>query len=354
MKVIVSAGGTGGHIYPALAVIDKLKEKEENLEILYIGTHNRMENEIIPKRNIPFVPIEMYGINKKNIFKNIKVIICFIKAYYKLKKIIKDFNPDVVIGFGGYITGPVIYTAKKLGYKTFIHEQNALPGKSNKFLQKYADVIAVSFEKTIKHFNNKNTIYTGNPTSENAYNAIKDNTKYFSNDNKVILYVMGSLGSSKMNDIFIDSLEQIKNKNYNFIFVTGKNYYEELSKIEYPMNVIVKPILTNMTNIMKNIDLIISRAGASTLSEIEAINLPSILIPSPYVANNEQYYNAIELERNNSAIVIQEKDLTSEVLLNEIDKLINYDTKLNDMKDNLKDHMVFESATKIYKIIKGM
>ena len=152
MKVVISAGGTGGHIYPALAIINKIKEKEPNSEFLYIGTHNRMEKDIIPKQNIPFEKIEIYGFNRKNLFKNFKTLKCFYKAIKKCKKLIKDFNPDIVIGVGGYVTGPVIYSAKKLGYKTLIHEQNSIPGKANLFLSKYADRIAVSFKSTIKEF----------------------------------------------------------------------------------------------------------------------------------------------------------------------------------------------------------
>lgn len=354
MRVIVSAGGTGGHIYPALAVINKIKENEKDSEILYIGTHNRMENDIIPSKGIPFVPIKMFGINKKKPLTLFKTGFYFIKARFKLRKVIKDFNPDLVIGFGGYITGPVIYTAKKLGYKTFIHEQNAKPGKSNRFLEGYSDVVAVSSKSTIDLFKNKNTVYTGNPTSENAYNVEPEKTKYFDNDNKQVIYVMGSLGSGVMNDIFINSLDLLKEKNYNIIFVTGKKYYDDLKDLDYPKNVVVKPILTNMQSLMKSSDLIVSRSGASTLAEIEVINIPSILIPSPYVANNEQYYNAIALEKNNAARVIQQSDFNSKVFVETMDELLNDDDKLNEMKNNLKKNMITNSATKIYEILKGM
>ena len=170
MRVIISAGGTGGHIYPALAIINKIKEYEPDSTFLYIGTHDRMEKDIIPKYNIPFEPIEIYGINRKNIFKNFKTLTCFIKAKSKCKKLIKDFNPDCVIGVGGYVTGPVISTAHKLGYKTFIHEQNSVPGKANKYLSKFVDSIFVSFKSSIDEFPKDKAIYTGNPCSEEAIN----------------------------------------------------------------------------------------------------------------------------------------------------------------------------------------
>ena len=152
MRVVISAGGTGGHIYPALAIINKIKEQEPDSEFLYIGTHNRMEKDVIPKYNIPFEQVEIYGFNRKKLLKNFKTIRYLIKANKRCKKLIKKFNPDVVIGVGGYVTVPVIYSAKKLGYKTFIHEQNSIPGKANTFLSKYADYIFISFNSSMKYF----------------------------------------------------------------------------------------------------------------------------------------------------------------------------------------------------------
>ena len=167
MRIVISAGGTGGHIYPALAIIDKIKEKEEASEFLYIGTHNRMEKDIVPKKGIPYKEIEIYGFNKKAL-KNIKLLKCIIKSYKECKKTIKNFNPDIVIGVGGYVTAPVILAASKLGYKTFIHEQNSIPGKTNKFLAKYATKVGVSFESSIKYFPKNKTVFTGNPCNESA------------------------------------------------------------------------------------------------------------------------------------------------------------------------------------------
>ena len=171
MRVIISAGGTGGHIYPALAIINKIKDKEPDSEFLYIGTHDRMEKDIVPQYNIPFEQIEIYGFNRKKIFKNIKTIECLIKANKKCKKIIKDFNPDIVIGVGGYVTVPVIKMANKLGYKTFIHEQNSIPGKANAYLSNYVDLIGISFNSSKNYFPKNKVILTGNPCSEDAINV---------------------------------------------------------------------------------------------------------------------------------------------------------------------------------------
>ena len=173
MKVIISAGGSGGHIYPALAIINKIKEKEPNSEFLYIGTHNRMEKDIVPEHNIPFKSIEIYGFNRRNLFKNFKVLSCLIKAKKECKKIIKEFNPDIVIGVGGYVTVPVITAAHNLGIKTFIHEQNSIAGKANKMLSKYVDLIGVSLKSSISEFPKDKTIFTGNPCSENAIKTEK-------------------------------------------------------------------------------------------------------------------------------------------------------------------------------------
>ena len=195
MRVIISAGGTGGHIYPALAIIDKIKEMEPNSEFLYIGTHNRMENEIVPKKGIPFETIEIYGFYRKEIWKNFKTVSCFIKAYKKCKKLIKEFKPVIVLGVGGYVTAPVIYAAHKLGVKTFIHEQNTIPGKCNSFLSKYATKIGVSFKSSSDFFPSEKTIFTGNPCSEKAINLKPAEKKEFnlSNNKKLVLCVMGSL-----------------------------------------------------------------------------------------------------------------------------------------------------------------
>ena len=168
MRVVISAGGTGGHIYPALAIINKIKEIEPNSEFLYIGTHNRMEKDIVPKHNIPFKSIEIYGFNRKHLLKNFKTIKCLINAKKECKKIIKEFNPDIAIGVGGYVTVPVILAAHSLRIKTFIHEQNSVAGKANLTLAKYADLIGVSFKSSINEFPHKKTIFTGNPCSEDA------------------------------------------------------------------------------------------------------------------------------------------------------------------------------------------
>ena len=311
MKVIISAGGTGGHIYPALAIINKIKEKEPDSEFLYIGTHNRMEKDIVPSKEIPFKSIEMYGFNKKSLFKNFKTIRCLFKAFKDSKKIIKEFNPDVVIGVGGYVTVPVIYSAKKLGYKTFLHEQNSLPGKSNKFLIKYCDLIGVSFPSSLELLPKDKTILTGNPCSEDALkaSAVNKSDLGLSDSKKLVLIVMGSLGAGRVSNFLTRELQKFDGRDYEVLFITGKGSYDLVKKFEFPSNVKILPFYEGLTKVMKKTDLIVTRAGASTLSEIIALNVPSIIIPSPFVANNHQYINALDLVKKDAALMIEEKDL---------------------------------------------
>lgn len=353
MRVIISAGGTGGHIYPALAIINKIKEKEPDSEFLYIGTHNRMEKDIVPSKGIPFKSIEMYGFSKK-IFKNFKTVKCLFKAFGECRKIIREFNPDIVIGVGGYVTVPVIVSAHKLGYKTFLHEQNALPGKSNRYLSKHCDLIGVSFESSLDKFPKDKAIFTGNPCSEDALKApiVLKSTLGLSATKKLVLIVMGSLGAGRVSKYLEKELNYFKDKDYEVLFVTGKGSYEEVMKYSYPKNVKIIPFYEGLTSVMKKTDVMVSRAGASTLSEIIALEVPSVLIPSPYVANNHQYLNALDLVNKDAALMIEEKDLSDGVLVKKVDSLINDEIKIKEIKNNLRGMQIKDSASIIYDNLK--
>lgn len=355
MKVIVSAGGTGGHIFPAVAIINKIKELEPDSKFLYIGTTDRMEKDIIPKLDIKYVGIEMKGINRHSLFKNIDVIKSLSKGIKKCKKVIKEFDPDIVLGVGGYITFPVIYSATSLGYKTFIHEQNSIPGLSNKLLKRRVNGIGISLEDSLKFFPKKKTFFTGNPRSEEAINAeIVSKTKYgLSKNKKLVLIVMGSLGSLTINNLMKDILPKFKNKDYEVLFVTGKKYYEDYKKMSnIPENVKIVEFLNDMLGVMKNTDLIVSRAGASSIAEITALAIPSILIPSPYVTHNHQYKNALVLKEKNASILIEEKNLNVDNLIDNIDVILNNKEKYDIMKKASSCLAVKNSSTKIYQILK--
>ncbi len=357
MRVVVSAGGTGGHIYPALAIISKIKEMDKNSEILYIGTADRMEATIVPNSGINYVGIEMKGLNRKNLFKNIKVLSIYLKAKKDIRKVLKKFRPDIVLGVGGYITLPVIEEACKLGIKTFIHEQNSIPGLSNKILSKKVDKIGVSLEDSISYFDPNKTIFTGNPRSEEIL-KVKPvlKSKYgLKSNKKLVLIVMGSLGSLTINNKMKEIIPKFKDRDYEVLFVTGKNYYDEYKSIEkIPSNVKIVPYLDDMLSVMKKTDLMVTRTGASTIAEITAIGIPSVLIPSPYVTHNHQYKNALVLEKRNAAVIVEERDLSSEILLKTIDEILKDPKKYDIMKKNSESLGVKDSASRIYEIIKSL
>lgn len=355
MKVIVTAGGTGGHIYPALAIIDKIKEIEPKSEFLYIGTTNRMESTIVPNLGIRYVGIEMYGLSK-NIVRDVKVMFLILQNEKKVKALIDEFKPDVVVGAGGYVTYPVIKAAKSKGIKTFIHEQNSIPGKSNKMLAKLADRIGVSFEDSKHYFDEAKTVFTGNPCSERALSIPKiSKTKYgLSRDKKFVLMVQGSLGSTSVNDRMKEFLSSIDNEDYEVLYITGKKSYEEFSKNKFSKNVFIEPYIENLAGLMKDADVIVSRAGASSISEIIALKKLAILIPSPYVANNHQYFNALSCANNKACVMIEESALTTSVLKSQIDELLHDLEKQINMKLNLSKMQKNDSSTIIYEVLKEM
>lgn len=353
MRVIVTGGGTGGHIYPALAIIRKIKEQDPTSEFLYIGTHNRMEKDIVPANGIPFKSIEIQGFNRKALHRNIKTISMFVKAIGRAKQLIKEFQPDIVIGVGGYVTAPVIYAAKKLGIKTLIHEQNSILGMSNRFLLKYADKVALSFQHTQNALDTSKCVYTGNPVSEGvALTTPIDKTSLgLTNGKKLILIVMGSLGSKKINEDMKSMLQLFNNRSEEVLFITGNHYYNEFKELKFANNIKIIPYLDNMSSLLKQVDVMISRAGATTISEIVALEVPTILIPSPYVTGNHQYHNAIQLVEQGAALMIEERDLKGDILVQKVDQILKKPNTIKEMKQNLRKMKVEDSATKIYELI---
>lgn len=354
MRACVVAGGTGGHIYPAVAIINKIMEKEKNSEILYFGTTDRMEKDIIPKLGIPYVGIEMSGLNRKKLLSNFSVMSKFFKAVKKAEIELKKFNPDIVIGVGGYITAPVLYAAHKLKYKVVIHEQNSIPGLSNKFISNFALKVFISLPASKKYFNDKKVVYTGNPRSEEIsnINKVSKTTLGFDDNKKLVIIVMGSLGSITMTKRLMELIPSFENKSYQVLVITGKAYYDDYKNLKVPENVKILPFMDNLINLLKDTDLIVSRAGASTIAEITAIGLPAILVPSPYVTGNHQYLNAKELSDAGACSIIEEKDFSSKNIINEIDKVFDNKEEYSKMKDNSKKLGITDSATKIYDEIK--
>lgn len=356
MRVIITAGGTGGHIYPALAILDKIKEMEPDSEFIYIGTHNRMEKDIVPNRGIRYIPLEIYGLSTslKLMGRNIKNVGLIRKATKKCLELMDEFGPDVVIGVGGYVTYPVIKAAHKKGIMTFVHEQNGIPGKANVALHKSVTKYWLSFKSSEEYFKNYNYEVLGNPCSEAAIKTKKiSKTNYgLKKDKKAVLIFSGSLGSAAMNQILLDYLKMLDKANYEVLYITGKSGYESFMENKLPTCVHVVPYIDNLCGLMKDMDLIVSRAGASSMAEITALGVPSILIPSPYVANNHQYYNALAIVENDAGVMIQQKDLTPDLLKTKIEEILNDDKLAEKYRKNLKEMCEENSATKIYEDIK--
>ncbi len=355
MRYIISAGGTGGHIYPALSIINKIKEEDEKAKILYIGTTDRMEKDIVPNMGIDYVGIKMNGLSKspKKLFQFVKNTV---SGLSKCKKIMKKFNPDVVIGVGGYITVPVILAAHSRKVKIVLHEQNSIPGKSNLILSKYADTVCVSMETSKKYFKKDNVILTGNPRGEDIIKFKKGDKKDYdlSIEKKLVLITMGSLGASTINRKIVELLNEFKNKPYEVLLVTGKDNYDEVASTHLPKNVKITPYIEKMGEVLKFTDLIITRAGATIISEITSLGIPSILIPSPYVANNHQEINAQDLEKNGASIVIKENEFDGKEFIRQIDEILNDKELYKRMSESAKKMGITDSNTRIYKEIERL
>ncbi|QVK17059.1 undecaprenyldiphospho-muramoylpentapeptide beta-N-acetylglucosaminyltransferase [Mycoplasmatota bacterium] len=361
MKIIFSGGGTGGHIYPAIALIKALKKKEPTTEILYIGKKLAQEEKICKNESISFIGIKVRYFYRKLTFKNILTIIEFIKSYCEVKKIIKQFKPDIIIGTGGYVCAPVVYAGARKKIKTIIHEQNSIPGLTNKFLSHYADKIAISFSSSEQYFNHQKTVLTGNPRAQEVVMSkkIPKNQLKLQENKKLILIFMGSLGAKYVNQSIVKSLPILsKREDIEVIFVTGKSHYDtiisEVKDFKLKQNVFIKDYVENMPQLYQHADLVICRAGATTLAEISAIGIPSILIPSPYVTNNHQEKNALDLVQIGGAVMIKEKDLSEEILTNQILKIIDDPYQLQVLRINNKKLGIPNACDKFIELIEHL
>lgn len=355
MRVIVAAGGTGGHLYPALALVEYIKEQEPDSEFLFIGTRDRLESQVVPKMGYSYVGLNVKGL-VGNPFKKAYAATLFLKSILEAKKVIKTFDPDIVIGFGGYPSASAIEAASLLKIKTLIHEQNSIIGLTNKILIKKVDQIVCCYQKAYQQFPQEKTHLLGNPRAT-VVSQIKPHDifdKYhLDRDKKLVTIVMGSLGSSSVNEAMINGMPLFQNKEYQVLYVTGKPYYEDMKKYEND-NVKIVPYIDDMPSVMNHTDLIVSRAGASTIAEMTAIGVPSILIPSPYVAANHQEYNALELVHHDAAKMILEKDLDAKELICTIDSVIHDTIVLESLKKNAMKLGKPHACQDIYSLIKKM
>lgn len=358
MKILISGGGTGGHIYPALALLRGLKEKYEQLETLYIGTEEGLESSIVPKEKIPFQTIKISGFRRRISFENVKTVARFFSAYQKSKKYIKEFQPDVVIGTGGYVSGPVLFAAVRMGIPTIIHEQNSVPGITNVFLSKFVTKVAISFENASEYFPKEKLAFTGNPRASEVIGHCKNISKKqfgFQDYKRLVVISSGSRGARPINDAVREYIENTSHMNYEVLYITGDVHYEkvqeQLKDVNIPDGFKLVPYISNMQELLAVTDLIVNRAGATTIAEITALGLPSILIPSPYVTNNHQEKNARVLEENGACKVLLEKDLTGKKLKQTIESLLQDEDELKRMYDGSFTLGIRDSIDRFYDLI---
>lgn len=366
-RIMIAAGGTGGHINPGLAVAGYIRENCPDTQILFVGTAVKMEAQLVPAAGFDFKTIEIQGFSRKmtleGLKKNIKTAMMVIKSSSQAKKIIREFRPDVVIGFGGYVSGPVLKTAAKMGIPTAVHEQNAFPGVTNKTLAKKVDRVMLTAPEAEKYIKPKNPcVVTGLPVRGEMINADRDISRAeLKVDNRpVILSMGGSLGARVINNAVTELIaERYERRNCYFLHATGKvgagmiDVLKEEKGIDPEKNrhIMLREYIDDMYRCMAAADLVICRAGASTLSELQAMGKPAILVPYPHAAENHQYYNAMALVNNDAAILIEDKDLTGERLIKEVDSLLENPERLKTIGENAKKMAIYDATERIVNCI---
>lgn len=367
MKILFAAGGTGGHINPALAVAGQIREDYPDAEILFVGTKDKMEAKLVPQAGFDFTTIKISGFQRKvtieNIIRNIKTVLYLLMCSSRVKKILRSFKPDVVVGFGGYVSGPVLRMAAKMGIPTAIHEQNAYPGITNKTLAKVVDRVMLTAGEAEKYLTPKNPCtVTGLPVRGEMLRADRDisRAKLGIKDNqKLVLSMGGSLGAMTINNAMVDIIsDHAENKNIYFLHAMGQyglwvpeKLKEKGVDCEMADNVEIREYISDMDVCMSAADVVVCRAGASSLSELQALGKASILIPSPNVAENHQYHNAMALVNKGAALIIEEKDITKEKMNELFEGLINDDAKRKEIEDNAKAMAVIDAKEKIAEIV---
>lgn len=333
LNIIISGGGTGGHIFPALSIASALQEKYgDNVNILFVGADGRMEMQRVPAAGYPIKGLPICGFDRKNLLKNFIVFYKIIKSQWLARKIIKDFHPHVTVGVGGYASGPLLKTAAMMGIPTLIQEQNSYAGVTNKLLSKKATKICVAYEGMERFFDKKKILLTGNPVRQGLINTTIDKTeatRFFNlNPNKqTILIIGGSLGARTINESILSHIDLIKKSNVQFIWQTGKIYHDEIKQRLEPFGDLpmlhVTDFISNMEHAYAASDLVISRAGAGSISEFCILKKPVILVPSPNVAEDHQTKNAMALVQKNAAILIRDNEAKDSLIKTAIESISN-------------------------------
>ena len=368
MKVLLAGGGTAGHINPAIAIAGYIKEMEPDAEFLFVGNRDGMEQRLVKQAGFPIKSVVITGFKRslspKNMAHNFKTVYYSFESRSKAKKIIKEFDPDICVGTGGYVSGPVILAACNLGYKAVIHEQNAYPGVTNKMLAKSVDRVMLANEDAKSRFSDKaKFVLTGNPIRPSIlatkHSAAKERLGL--DDSKpIILSFGGSLGAECINKAMAELIARsAKDKKYYHIHAYGQQgtWMPDLLKekgvdVEHCSNLDIRQYIDNMNECLAACDLVISRAGAITLSEVQAKGRPAVLIPSPFVAENHQYHNAMSMVNKKAAMLIEQKDLTGEKLIETVDSMLTDRSVLEEYRRNAQRMAITDANERIYQTIK--
>ncbi len=359
VNILLSGGGTGGHIYPAISIANELKEKYPDAKFLFVGAKNRMEMEKVPNSGYEIIGLWISGLQRKLSLKNIVFPFKLLSSLWKANKIIKKFKPSIVIGTGGFASGPVLFMANRKGIKTVIQEQNSYPGITNKLLSKKADKICVAYDKLERFFPANKIVKTGNPVRQDLLN-VKDlrseGVKFFDlqKSKKTLVVLGGSLGARAINNLIEKHINKIVENDVQVIWQTGKLYYEEFKKFNDLEGVQVHAFLNRMDLTYSTADVLISRAGASSISELCIVGKPVIFIPSPNVAEDHQTKNAMSVVEKEAAIMLKESELDD--FESKFFDLINDDSLQETLSENIKK-LALPNATKdivreIEKLIK--
>ena len=357
LRIIISGGGTGGHIFPAVSIANAIKTLQPDSEILFVGAEGRMEMQRVPAAGYPIKGLPVAGFDRKNLFKNIPVLIKLFKSQRLAKKIVKDFKPHAAVGVGGYASGPTLKVAGSMGIPTLLQEQNSYAGVTNKLLAKQAKKICVAYEGMERFFSKEKIILTGNPVRQGLTNSTisrEEAVQSFGLDPKkqTILILGGSLGARTINQCLMSNLQKIKDSGVQFIWQTGKIYIDEVQDTvakfgELPM-LYVTDFISDMAKAYTAADLVISRAGAGSISEFCLLKKPIILVPSPNVAEDHQTQNALALVNKNAALYVKDADANDKLLDTAI-ATVNQAELLKNLSTNIAELAFTDSANVIAK-----
>lgn len=355
-RFLVSGGGTGGHIFPALSIANALKKANPDNEILFVGAENRMEMERVPAAGYDIVGLPVSGFDRKNPFKNIKVLFRLWKSINKANKVLKDFRPDMAIGVGGYASGPMLKAAQKKNIPTLLQEQNSYAGVTNKLLAKKAKAICVAYNGMDRFFPQDKIILTGNPVRADILNVKETQAEAkkslgFPEDKELIVVVGGSLGARTINESMATAVHEIAKTGASVLWQTGKLYSQQSAEVAKGLeNVQATTFISRMDLVYRAADIVVSRAGAGTISELQLVGLPVILVPSPNVSEDHQRKNAQALVDQNAAIMILDADCR-EQLAEKVINLLNNKDKRETLSANIKKMALNDAAEKIVETI---